>query len=113
MIGSYVAPSRPSSYAPRLPDSTRGRPFLLVLLVVLLLLAYFVGSHRGRHECHIESDWLLIYKVARGSIIFQPTSTTLTCSGRERGASMCGLPLGRLDGGVTSPTGVQSGDVRI
>jgi len=30
-----------------------------------------LGSYRGRHECHIESDWLLIYKVARGSIIFE------------------------------------------
>ena len=30
-----------------------------------------LGSYRGRHECHIESDWLLIYKLARDSIIFE------------------------------------------
>jgi mRNA interferase YafQ len=30
-----------------------------------------LGSYRGRRECHIEPDWLLIYKVARGSIIFE------------------------------------------
>jgi mRNA interferase YafQ len=34
-----------------------------------------VGSYRGRRECHIESDWLLVYKVARGLIIFERTGT--------------------------------------
>ena len=30
-----------------------------------------IGSYQGRRECHIESDWLLIYKVAGDSIIFE------------------------------------------
>ena len=34
-----------------------------------------VGDYKGRRECHIESDWLLIYKVAGGLIIFERTGT--------------------------------------
>jgi mRNA interferase YafQ len=34
-----------------------------------------VGSYRGRRECHVESDWLLVYKMGRGSIIFERTGT--------------------------------------
>ena len=30
-----------------------------------------LGSYRGRHECHIESDWLLIYKLEGKRIIFE------------------------------------------
>lgn len=30
-----------------------------------------VGAYRDRRECHIESDWLLIYKVSEGRIIFE------------------------------------------
>jgi mRNA interferase YafQ len=29
------------------------------------------GSYQGRHECHIESDWLLVYKVRQEFIIFE------------------------------------------
>jgi mRNA interferase YafQ len=29
------------------------------------------GDYQGRRECHIESDWLLIYKVAENAIIFE------------------------------------------
>ena len=30
-----------------------------------------VGNYSGRKECHIESDWLLIYKTAEDKIIFE------------------------------------------
>ena len=31
------------------------------------------GSFAGRRECHIESSWLLIYKVQADTIIFERT----------------------------------------
>jgi len=34
-----------------------------------------VGVHVGRRECHIESDWLLIYKLQGRTIIFERTGT--------------------------------------
>ena len=34
-----------------------------------------VGDYRGRLECHIESDWLLIYKLEADTIIFERTGT--------------------------------------
>jgi mRNA interferase YafQ len=34
-----------------------------------------IGSWQGRRECHIESDWLLIYKLEKGRIIFERTGT--------------------------------------
>ena len=30
-----------------------------------------VGNYAGRRECHIESDWLLIYKLEGENIIFE------------------------------------------
>lgn len=30
-----------------------------------------VGNWKGRRECHIESDWLLIYKIEADRIIFE------------------------------------------
>ena len=30
-----------------------------------------VGNFSGRKECHLESDWLLIYKVTDDQIIFE------------------------------------------
>ncbi|MDU2063395.1 MAG: type II toxin-antitoxin system YafQ family toxin [Sporomusaceae bacterium] len=33
------------------------------------------GNYRGRRECHIESDWLLIYQSDEESIIFERTGT--------------------------------------
>lgn len=30
-----------------------------------------VGNHAGRRECHIESDWLLIYKIQGDTILFE------------------------------------------
>jgi mRNA interferase YafQ len=32
-----------------------------------------IGNYRGRRECHIESDWLLIYKLDGEMIIFERT----------------------------------------
>ena len=34
-----------------------------------------IGSYRGRPECHIEPDWLLIYKLSSDEIIFERTGT--------------------------------------
>ncbi|MFC1806516.1 type II toxin-antitoxin system YafQ family toxin, partial [Planctomycetota bacterium] len=34
-----------------------------------------VGSYRGRRECHIEADWLLIYKLEGQYVIFERTGT--------------------------------------
>lgn len=34
-----------------------------------------IGNFVGRRECHIELNWLLIYKVNEDSIIFERTGT--------------------------------------
>ena len=34
-----------------------------------------VGNYRGRRECHIEPDWLLIYLPTENEIIFERTGT--------------------------------------
>ena len=34
-----------------------------------------IGNWQGRRECHIESDWLLIYKISEGQIVFERTGT--------------------------------------
>lgn len=34
-----------------------------------------IGNWLGRRECHIESDWLLIYKTEDDQIIFERTGT--------------------------------------
>ena len=34
-----------------------------------------IGEFAGRRECHIESDWLLVYKVEAKTIIFERTGT--------------------------------------
>lgn len=35
------------------------------------------GNYKGRKECHVESDWLLIYKIEQkaGEIIFERTGS--------------------------------------
>ena len=33
------------------------------------------GEYKDRRECHIESDWLLIYKDEEDSIVFERTGT--------------------------------------
>jgi mRNA interferase YafQ len=30
-----------------------------------------VGDYAGRRECHIEADWLLIYKLEKNQIVFE------------------------------------------
>ena len=30
-----------------------------------------IGDYTGRRECHIEADWLLIYKVEKEKILFE------------------------------------------
>ena len=34
-----------------------------------------IGNYKNRRECHIEPDWLLIYKKIKGEIIFERTGT--------------------------------------
>jgi len=34
-----------------------------------------VGNYAHRRECHIEPDWLLVYKKADSQIIFERTGT--------------------------------------
>ena len=34
-----------------------------------------IGNWKGRRECHIESNWLLIYKIEKNRIIFERTGT--------------------------------------
>ena len=34
-----------------------------------------IGNWLGRRECHIESDWLLIYKIEVDHIVFERTGT--------------------------------------
>lgn len=34
-----------------------------------------IGNWQGRRECHIESDWLLIYKYEADHLIFERTGT--------------------------------------
>jgi len=34
-----------------------------------------IGNYKDRRECHIESDWLLIYKVEKDEIIFERTGS--------------------------------------
>jgi mRNA interferase YafQ len=34
-----------------------------------------VGNYTGRRECHIEADWLLIYKIDGERIIFERTGS--------------------------------------
>jgi len=33
------------------------------------------GDYAGRRDCHIESDWLIIYKKVQNRIIFERTGT--------------------------------------
>lgn len=34
-----------------------------------------IGNFKDRRECHIEPDWLLIYRVEESRIIFERTGT--------------------------------------
>jgi mRNA interferase YafQ len=33
------------------------------------------GALKGHRDCHIRSDWILIYRIARGMITFERTGT--------------------------------------
>jgi mRNA interferase YafQ len=34
-----------------------------------------VGNWKGRFECHLSPDWLLIYKIENRTVIFERTGT--------------------------------------
>ena len=34
-----------------------------------------IGNYQGRRDCHIESDWVLIYKIDGGRLIFERMGT--------------------------------------
>jgi mRNA interferase YafQ len=34
-----------------------------------------VGNWRGRRDCHVESDWLLLYKLEGEQIVFERTGS--------------------------------------
>ncbi len=34
-----------------------------------------IGNYKGRRECHVEQDWLLIYKIIDSEIILERTGT--------------------------------------
>jgi mRNA interferase YafQ len=34
-----------------------------------------IGDYVGRRECHIEANWLLIYKVEKDQIVFERTGS--------------------------------------
>ena len=34
-----------------------------------------LGDWQGRRECHVESDWILIYKIEENRVIFDFTGT--------------------------------------
>ena len=34
-----------------------------------------IGNYKGRRECHLEPNWLLIYKIKEDEIIFERTGT--------------------------------------
>jgi len=36
---------------------------------------YLIGNYSGRKECHIEPDWLLIYKIDGDKLILERTGT--------------------------------------
>ena len=34
-----------------------------------------IGDYPGRRDCHIESDWILIYKIENNNLIFERMGT--------------------------------------
>lgn len=64
----------------------RGKNSLKMKIVVQALIAEegldpihrdhkLIGNWQGRRECHIESDWLLIYIIVEDQIVFERTGT--------------------------------------
>jgi mRNA interferase YafQ len=39
-----------------------------------------IGSYKGRRECHLAGDWLLIYKIEEDTVIFERTGSHSDCS---------------------------------
>lgn len=64
----------------------RGKELSKIFKIMQLLLSQeklsaknrdhaLTGNYANRRECHIEPDWLLIYKLESDSIIFERTGT--------------------------------------
>lgn len=64
----------------------RGYDMALIKNIILTLIAgeelpsrykdhKLIGNYTGRRECHVQNDWLLIYKVENREIIFERTGT--------------------------------------
>ena len=64
----------------------RGKDLEKVKLVIRLLIAEkpldarhndhpLIGNYKGRRECQLEPDWLLIYKLDGDVIVFERTGT--------------------------------------
>jgi mRNA interferase YafQ len=64
----------------------RGKELQKIKAVMSLLIAEeqlaeryrdhtLIGNYKGRRECHIEPNWLLIYKLEGEGIIFERTGT--------------------------------------
>ena len=34
-----------------------------------------IGNYKNRRECHIEPDWLLVYKITKDEIFFERTGS--------------------------------------
>ncbi len=34
-----------------------------------------IGNYKGRRECHLAGDWLLIYKLEKNKVIFERTGS--------------------------------------
>lgn len=61
-------------------DMEKLKTLVRLLEVGEVLPAYYkdhklIGNYRDRRECHIEPDWLLIYKLKGEHIIFERTGT--------------------------------------
>lgn len=64
----------------------RGRPLKKLKKVIQCLLNgqslpqnyrdhRLIGNYQGRRECHLEPDWLLIYKIEGEEMIFERTGS--------------------------------------
>jgi mRNA interferase YafQ len=64
----------------RSKDLAKLRTAIVDLTAGKILLAHLkdhklVGGFAGRRECHLEPDWLLVYKLSGQEIIFERTGT--------------------------------------
>lgn len=61
-------------------DMSKMRNVLTLLISSKQLPVYFknhklIGNYKDRWECHIEPDWLLIYRLSDNEIIFERTGS--------------------------------------